>query len=305
MKQPQKILVVITREKPAQPALERALLFANSSELEITLFSSIYEPALELTAILAPDERKMLRSEYTQSRVNYLNELKQKYESKNIKISTDVVWHKKTAQAIVDYTHDHDFDLTIKRISSDANSKNPFITPTDWQLLRFVSSPLLLVRDEEWKRESAILGAVCPTSECEEHQELNHKIIDYTQYLAEMLGSEAHLVNSHVAPTIDAPMEYPSIDFEELRNKVTLLHSQKMQELIAEHPFSEQHIHVVEGLAEEKIPRTAEKINAQLVVMGTVGRTGLTAAFMGNTAERVLARLRCEVLALKPNNFEI
>ena len=40
--------------------------------------------------------------------------------------------------------------------------------------------------------------------------------------------------------------------------------------------------------------------NAQIVVMGTVGRKGVKARLIGNTAEKVLAHLKTDVLAIKP-----
>jgi universal stress protein E len=39
-----------------------------------------------------------------------------------------------------------------------------------------------------------------------------------------------------------------------------------------------------------------------MVVIGTIGRTGLSAAIIGNTAEHVIDRLDCDVLALKPDS---
>jgi universal stress protein E len=304
MKRPQNLLVVITREKPVQPALERALLFGQHGPVKITLFSAVYSPALELTALLASEQRKLLREQALSARESYLKQLKDKFQSSSIIIDTHVVWHKKTAQAVVEFTHDNEIDLTIKRISSDANSENPFIMPTDWHLLRFCNSALLLVKDPQWHKSSPLLAAVCPTSELEEHQKLNHRILDYSHYLAELLQSETHVVNCYISPTLDAPLELAIISNEKLKQKVAAHHSEKLKELIAKHPFSQQQTHVIEGLPEIKIPQLAEQLKAQLVVMGTVGRTGLTAAFMGNTAERVLSRLTCEVLALKPEDFE-
>lgn len=305
MKKPQQILVVITREKPVQPALERALLFARNGPITITLFSAIYEPALELTTVFAKDHRNTLRQQYIDNRESYLKKIAQSFAAKSVTIKSIVVWHKKTAQAVVEFTQDNPIDLTVKRISSDASSENPFVMPTDWHLLRFCHSPLLLVRDEKWHPGNAILGAVCPTTECSEHQKLNTVILQYSLFLAELLNAEAHLVNTHVSPELEIPKDFPRIDLKGLKDKVNQFHFKSMQKLIAEHPFNDRHIHNIEGLPEEKIPLTAERIQAQLVVMGTVGRTGLTAAFMGNTAERVLARLKGEVLALKPENFEV
>jgi hypothetical protein len=40
-----------------------------------------------------------------------------------------------------------------------------------------------------------------------------------------------------------------------------------------------------------------------LVVMGTMGRTGIAWRLVGNTAERVLQRSPCSVLAVKPDEL--
>jgi nucleotide-binding universal stress UspA family protein len=57
------------------------------------------------------------------------------------------------------------------------------------------------------------------------------------------------------------------------------------------------------GDAEDVIPRYAVAEGIDLVVMGTVARGGIAGLLVGNTAERVLKRLSCAVLALKPEGF--
>ena len=49
------------------------------------------------------------------------------------------------------------------------------------------------------------------------------------------------------------------------------------------------------------IPEVAKEIEAELVILGTVGRTGLSAALLGNTAEHVISKLNCNLLAIKPS----
>jgi len=39
------------------------------------------------------------------------------------------------------------------------------------------------------------------------------------------------------------------------------------------------------------------------VILGTIGRTGISAALIGNTAEHVIDRLNCDVLAIKPAGY--
>ena len=40
-----------------------------------------------------------------------------------------------------------------------------------------------------------------------------------------------------------------------------------------------------------------------MVVMGTLSRSGPAGVLIGNTAEKVLARIDCSVLAVKPEAF--
>jgi universal stress protein E len=56
-------------------------------------------------------------------------------------------------------------------------------------------------------------------------------------------------------------------------------------------------------LPEKVIPQVAKDIDAELVIIGTVGRVGISAALIGNTAEHVIDELNCDVLALKPDGF--
>jgi nucleotide-binding universal stress UspA family protein len=61
--------------------------------------------------------------------------------------------------------------------------------------------------------------------------------------------------------------------------------------------------HLVKGWARKEIPALAKQIGADLVVMGTVARTGVAGFIMGNTAEAILGQIECSVLAIKPPGF--
>ncbi|MCU0940788.1 MAG: universal stress protein [Burkholderiaceae bacterium] len=51
------------------------------------------------------------------------------------------------------------------------------------------------------------------------------------------------------------------------------------------------------------LPRMADQLSAALVVMGAVSRSRLQEVFVGSTAERVLDRIGCDVLVVKPADF--
>jgi nucleotide-binding universal stress UspA family protein len=61
--------------------------------------------------------------------------------------------------------------------------------------------------------------------------------------------------------------------------------------------------HLVHDRASRAIIDVVRREGIELLVMGTVGRTGIPGFFIGNTAETVLAEVDCAVLAQKPAAF--
>ncbi len=47
----------------------------------------------------------------------------------------------------------------------------------------------------------------------------------------------------------------------------------------------------------------ANENRIDLLVLGTIGRSGIAGLLMGNTAERILNKVECSVLAVKPEGF--
>jgi nucleotide-binding universal stress UspA family protein len=56
---------------------------------------------------------------------------------------------------------------------------------------------------------------------------------------------------------------------------------------------------ILEGVAHEQIVRTARRQRADLIVMGTHGRTGVARFFLGSVAARVAATAACPVLTVR------
>ena len=62
-------------------------------------------------------------------------------------------------------------------------------------------------------------------------------------------------------------------------------------------------IHFIKGNPGVAIPRFAKRRRINLVVMGTVARSGIDGFLIGNTAEKVVSKLDCSLLAVKPDDF--
>jgi nucleotide-binding universal stress UspA family protein len=56
---------------------------------------------------------------------------------------------------------------------------------------------------------------------------------------------------------------------------------------------------LLDGVAHEQIARAAKSKKADLIVIGTHGRTGLAKFFLGSVASRVVAAAPCPVLTVR------
>jgi nucleotide-binding universal stress UspA family protein len=83
-------------------------------------------------------------------------------------------------------------------------------------------------------------------------------------------------------------------------------HARRLEELTARHRIDEVAgtVHLVSGDPGDVLPELAARLQATIIVMGTVARTGLAGLIMGNTAETILRAVHGSVLAVKPVGFE-
>lgn len=94
-------------------------------------------------------------------------------------------------------------------------------------------------------------------------------------------------------------------DLDELLQTTEAKHRRHVDRVLASYDISslDAGIHLVKGQPGEVIPDLVAKHRATLLVMGTVGRANVPGLIMGNTAERILDRVHCSVLAVKPEGF--
>ena len=62
-------------------------------------------------------------------------------------------------------------------------------------------------------------------------------------------------------------------------------------------------MHLIKGEAGRVIPEVAAKNEADLIVMGTLSRSGVAGFFIGNSAEKIIHNVDCSVLTVKPDGF--
>jgi universal stress protein E len=95
------------------------------------------------------------------------------------------------------------------------------------------------------------------------------------------------------------PMPMP-VEVAELHQKEV---KAAFEKLCAKYALGPRRAHLRVGLPVDELPALVKEIDAHLVVMGAVSRSTLKRLFIGNTAERVIDKLDCDVLVVKPKSF--
>ncbi|WP_168385391.1 universal stress protein UspE [Erwinia amylovora] len=300
----QNILVVIDPQQDDQPALRRAVYLNQLLGGKITCFLPIYDFSYEMTTLLSPDERVTMRKGVVIQRTEWIRGQAQAYMTAGVQIDIKVVWHNRPFEAIIHEVINSHHDLVIKMTHQHDRLQAVVFTPTDWHLLRKCPCPVWMVKDQVWPEGGKALVAVNLASEEPHHDPLNTKLVKETLELAERVNhTEVHLVGAYPVTPINIAIELPDFDPDVYNEAIRGQHLLAMKALRQPFSIDEKFTHVEKGLPEEVIPELAERLDAGVVVLGTIGRTGLSAAFLGNTAEQVIDHLRCDLLAIKPEGF--
>lgn len=184
----------------------------------------------------------------------------------------------------------------------------PHLSAGMMQLLRKCPVPVWVMRAAE-TGTPRVLALVDPDPDDPIHDGLNDLVMELASSLALRQGWELHLGHAwtlageatlRTSPFVGLPGEIVDVmvrDTEAIRRRqLDMLANRHVSE-------SDRSIHMVAGAPGVELPRLADRLGVRLIVMGTVGRTGLTGLIMGNTAETILRGVRCSVLAVKPEGF--
>lgn len=300
----QNMLVAIDPQQDDQPALRRAVYLNQRIGGKIKAYLPIYDFSYEMTTLLSPDERASMRQGVISQRTEWIREQARAYLEAGVEIEIKVVWHNRPYEAIIQEVLAHGHDLVLKMAHQHDRLEAVIFTPTDWHLLRKCPCPVWMVKDQPWPEGGKAVVAVNLASEEPHHDELNQKLIRETTRLAEMVNhTEVHLVGAYPITPINIAIELPDFDPSVYNDAIRGQHLVAMKALRQKFAIREEFTHVAKGLPEDVIPDIASQLSAGIVVLGTIGRTGLSAAFLGNTAEQVIDHLRCDLLAIKPDDF--
>ncbi|MDJ0813946.1 MAG: universal stress protein [Woeseiaceae bacterium] len=315
MKRFSNILLVVDDRTDSSAALKRATTLARSNNAHLTVCAGIdANPDDVRMRVITVSSREVLdvAIEKTQE---WLTDIVASVAADDVSIDTKVLVGKPFIEIIRQVLRD-DHDLLIKSADADRGLREMLFSSTDKHLMRKCPCPVWIIKPTERQKYLRILAAVDEDPGEPVKDVLNRQILEMFTSMALTEYSEAHVV--HAWQVFGEGLlkshkwDFSEGEFEAMLEEEASGRRRWLQDLVTSYgdfpdtsvsEGPELRLHVIKGPAEQVVPELARELEVDLVVMGTVARTGIGGFFMGNTAESILGELDCSVLTMKPPGF--
>jgi universal stress protein E len=257
-----------TQEK--QPALDRAVTIAGETQIKLHVFSCIYSD------IAKSSEKLNTQRSLLTAQKELLDKVVAPLLARGLSVTTEVEWDKDWCKAAVRASIKNGADILLKSSFAHTPGQRMFNKTSDWSLIRECSCPVMLVKDRAEQKSRRVLAAIDVRDGDASYAQLNQHILDFTRRVADRNMAEVHFINAHrdlsSAPDRNALIRNFGIESDRMRIRL--------------------------GEPEDVIVENARELDASLVVIGNAARSGFSALMHGNTVEKVVDRLECDVLSM-------
>lgn len=315
MKRFTNILLIIDEDTNYEAALSRGITLARNNRARLTVCAIVDTVPSEIQmSAIAITPREVLDIAVHEKRA-WLDSIVESVTADGVSLDAKVLVGKPFIEIIRQVLRD-DHDLVIKCADVDKGVRDILFSSTVMHLMRKCPCPVWVIKPAERQEYRRILAAVDQDPEEPLKDALNRQILEMSTSLALAENSEAHVVHA-----------WEVFGEELLRSKSWDLSEAGFDAMVEEEAGARRrwlggllknygiladgnaadardlHLHVIKGKAQHVVPELARELAVDLVVMGTVARTGIAGLFMGSTAEDILVQLDCSVLTIKPPGF--
>ena len=292
------IVVDVDATDRAQPALERATRLARRSGARLTIVDVMGVPSHARRYLPPKMEEEMA--------IHRRGDLARLAAGVDVPAESRLL-EGRGADALIGEVLAAGHDLVVREGARDLVARRESSGVVNMDLLRRCPCSVLLVGPGGASGQPRIAAAVNTGSsdDDEANQELNTKIAEMASLMAEMEGGAVTLLHAwelFAAVTLrsvaspDGYTEYQTAARQRAADDLArFAHS-------LEGRLSGVRTELRQGEPEEVIPEFVVAEGIDLVVMGSMARRGIANFLLGNTAERVLPRLPCSVLVVKPGD---
>lgn len=302
-----KILVAVKNPDKRRHAIaDKAINLAKTLGASIEFFHAISDPVLMDVQPLTGQSLAEIKREALALRQKRLDRLSERARDRGVESAAMVEWDYPPHEAIIRRAVRCRADLVVAECH-EGPRRQWLMRLTDWELLRASPVPVLLLRNARPWRNNTVLAAVDPSHAHSKPSQLDSIIVEKGKQLTTALKGNFHLMHAAYPSVFGLTMGDPNIDADTLAATYEYQKAQARKEFAAlarSAHVPRKRCHVVERDPATAIAAVARSIGADVVVMGAVSRSGIKRLLIGNTAERVLGNLPCDVLVVKPAHFE-
>jgi universal stress protein E len=308
--QPIRRILVAVKDPAARalPAVNKAAQIAKGLGAQLTLFHDIATP-LYAEALRGRDvDMKSWQREVQTARREQLDKLAARVRRHDIDVDVAADWDFPPYEAIIRKAQRIAADLVVVE-NHHGTGRHParwLLAYTDWELLRLCPLPVLLVKNRRLYHRPRVLAAIDPAHAHAKPSNLDRQILRAGAQLVHALHGELHALHalSPPMPVVPAMPDGPLIELGSERDELHEIARRHLARAVDGFDVKRSHCHLVEGRANEVIPRTARRERCSVVAMGVVSRSGLKRFFIGNTAEFVMDAINADILVVKPTGFD-
>lgn len=307
MKRFENILLVFDPERNDDATVSLAISLAGRNHSGLTLISVVEDLPPEAGTWNAVHSIEGLRERVIKDRRDQLQALIESIRAAGIKTRALVLPGTPFLEIIRQVLRDQ-HDLVMVTAEGADGLKEQLFGSTTMHLMRKCPCPIWAIKPKSHKSFARILAAVDPDSPAIKHNALDRLVMDLACSLASLEQSELHIVHAWNLPGEEQIRNRGVILQDELDMWLRGVRSRRQNQLddLLGHYSSldlNPRIHLIQGRPGKIIPSLIREKEIDLLVMGTVCRTGVSGFFIGNTAETVLAQVDCSVLSVKPEQF--
>jgi universal stress protein E len=300
------ILAIVDPTATEHPAVDKAALLAEKFNARLELFACDTKAAREMR--LSSHVRDNPGAPLPINFKGELEALATPLRARGLDVTTETACADPLHVGLIDRIRHTNADLVVKDTHHHSLAQRTFLTNTDWQLIRGCPAPLLLTKGGKWAEVPRIVAAVDPGHVNDKPEMLDHWIVEHASLVAQRLNGELHVLHVYLpmaiigaATAVNPPMVAAATPEElalEEKNRRELVTA-----LVSDYNVAPKNIHLELGGPAQVLPLAAARINADVMTMGAIARSGLKRIFIGSTAEDVLEKLPCDALILKPPKF--
>ena len=300
-----------------ESVIARAVSLAENNQADLTIVDVIPTQVVTTAVDLSPggsiskDVRKALESEHRKAMESMVQSFRER-----LQIRLKVLVGKTYLEAIRAILK-NGYDLLIKPAENPPWTDRLFGSD-DLHLLRKCPCPVWLMKTPEKSNYRNIMAAVDfdLSAPLASEYDLNREILELAASLAISDFASLHIVHAWEAIAEKMLVTRGGVSPAGVTSYLEREQARHRNELdgLAEeldgwigrdaYDYLSPSFHLVKGPAKKVIAPLVAELRADLVVMGTVARTGISGLFIGNTAEVILDQLSCSVLAIKPPGFK-